>query len=163
MKKTLGEKISDLRKQRGMTQDELAEVMGVSSQAVSKWENNLSIPDLPILMEISNYFHISLDDLVKEKEETVSYVEKGDRKNVNEMFLRINVLTIKGDKVKVNIPLAIVKMAMELGLEMPEISGNQALKNLDLNLIIHMIENGAIGKLVEVESADGDIVEVFVE
>ena len=46
--KTLGTKISELRKTRGMTQDELAEKMGVSPQAVSKWENDLSMPDLLI-------------------------------------------------------------------------------------------------------------------
>ena len=46
--KTIGEKINTLRKQRNMTQDELAEKMGVSSQAVSKWEKDLSIPDMPV-------------------------------------------------------------------------------------------------------------------
>lgn len=163
MKKTLGEKISDLRKQRRMTQDELADVMGVSSQAVSKWENDLSIPDLPILMELSEYFHITLDDLVKEREETVRLIPEGDRKNINDMFLRINVLSVQGDKVKVNLPLALVKMAIDMGVEIPQINGSDALKNLDLNMIVRMIESGVIGKLVEVESADGDQVEVFVE
>ena len=163
MKRTLGEKISDLRKQRRMTQDELAEAMGVTSQAVSKWENDLSIPDLPILMEISEYFHISLDDLVKEKEETVRLVPEGDRKNINDMFLRVNVLSVAGDKVKVNLPLALVKMAIDMGVEIPQINGNDALKNLDLNMIVRMIESGVIGKLVEVESAEGDLVEVTVE
>ena len=47
--KALGTKISELRKARGMTQDELADKMGVSPQAVSKWENDLSMPDLPVL------------------------------------------------------------------------------------------------------------------
>lgn len=163
MKKTLGQKISDLRKQRGMTQDELADVMGVSSQAVSKWENDLSIPDLPILMELSNYFNISLDDLVKEREETVRLVPKGERKNINDMFLRVNVTTLQGDRVKVNLPLVLVKMAVDMGVEIPQINGNDVLKNLDLNMIIQMIESGAIGKLVEVDSADGDHVEVVVE
>lgn len=163
MKKTMGEKISQLRKQKGMTQDELAEVMNVTSQAVSKWENDLSIPDLSILLELSTYFHISLDDLLKEKEETVRYVSQENRKDINEMFLLVNVLTNRGDKVKVNLPMAIVKMALALGREIPEFNANAALKNIDLNLIIHMIENGAIGKLVEVETVDGDIVEVFVE
>ena len=46
--KSLGTKISELRKARSMTQDELAVKMGVSPQAVSKWENDLSMPDLPI-------------------------------------------------------------------------------------------------------------------
>ena len=48
--KALGTKISELRKARGMTQDELADKMGVSPQAVSKWENDLSMPDLPVLI-----------------------------------------------------------------------------------------------------------------
>ena len=63
MKKTMGEKINDLRKLRKMTQDELAEKMGVSSQAVSKWEKDLSIPDLPVLVELSEFFNVSLDEL----------------------------------------------------------------------------------------------------
>ena len=67
MKKTMGEKINDLRKLRKMTQDELAEKMGVSSQAVSKWEKDISIPDLPVLVELSEFFNISLDELVKER------------------------------------------------------------------------------------------------
>lgn len=163
MKKTLGQKISDLRKQRGMTQDELADIMGVSSQAVSKWENDLSIPDLPILMELSKYFHISLDDLVNEREETVRLVPEKERKNINDMFLRVNVTTIQGDRVKVNLPLALVKIAVDMGVEIPQINGTDVLKNLDLNMIIQMIESGAIGKLVEVDSADGDHVEVVVE
>lgn len=163
MKKTLGVKISDLRKQHKMTQDELAEKMGVSSQAVSKWENDLSIPDLPILMNLSEFFHVTLDDLVKEKEDAVHYVPGEQRKSINDMFLRVNVLTQTGDKVKVNLPLVLVKMAADMEIEIPQINGSDALKNLDLNMIITMIESGAIGKLVEVETATGDNVEVIVE
>lgn len=59
---TIGEKISALRKQRKMTQDELAEKMGVSSQAVSKWETNMSIPDLPSLINLADFFGITLDE-----------------------------------------------------------------------------------------------------
>ena len=53
--KSLGTKISELRKAGSMTQDDLAVKMGVSPQAVSKWENDLSMPDLPIL--ITFMFH----------------------------------------------------------------------------------------------------------
>ena len=163
MKKTLGEKINNLRKQKGMTQDDLAEKVGVSSQAVSKWEKNLSIPDLPILIELSDFFHITLDDLVKEKENTVCFVPKEERKNINDMFLRVNIESVQGDKVKVNLPLALVKMAVDMNIEIPQFNGIDILKGLDINMIISMIENGAIGKLVEIESSDGDIVEVTVE
>ncbi|WP_195985754.1 helix-turn-helix transcriptional regulator [Clostridium sp. D33t1_170424_F3] len=163
MKKTIGEKISDLRKQKKMTQDELAEKMGVSSQAVSKWETGLSIPDLPILIELSDFFHMSLDDLVKEKEEAVYLVPVEERKKIEEMFLRVNIHTVQGDKVKVNLPLAFVKMAAEMDLEIPQFNGSEILKALDFDLIISMIENGVLGRIVEVESSEGDIVEVTVE
>ncbi len=163
MKKTMGEKINDLRKLRKMTQDELAEKMGVSSQAVSKWEKDLSIPDLPVLVELSEFFNVSLDELVKERDETVRYVPMEARKNINEMFLRVNILSVEGDKVKVNLPLVFVKMAADMKIELPEFNGSEILKGLDLHMIISLIENGAIGKIVEIESSQGDIVEVMVE
>lgn len=163
MKKTMGEKINDLRKLRKMTQDELAEKMGVSSQAVSKWEKDISIPDLPILVELSEFFNVSLDELVKERDETVRYVPMEARKNINEMFLRVNILSVEGDKVKVNLPLVFVKMAADMKIELPEFNGSEILKGLDLHMIITLIENGAIGKIVEIESSQGDIVEVMVE
>lgn len=163
MKKSLGNSISDLRKQKRMTQDELAEKMSVSSQAVSKWENDLSIPDLPTLIQLSEYFHISLDDLVKERDDTVRYVPMKERKQINDMFLRVNVESVQGDIVKVNLPLAIVKMAAEMSIDIPQFNGKDILGGLDLEQLMNMIEAGAIGKLVEVKSVDGDIVEVYVE
>lgn len=161
--KTLGTKISDLRKARKMTQDELADEMGVSSQAVSKWENDLSIPDLPIIIQLAEFFHVTIDDLVREKEKTVELVAEEDRKNIENMFLRIYVDSKEGDRVRVNLPLALVKMAVEMGLDIPSLTNNPALQNLDLNMIMRMIESGVIGKLVEVDSAQGDHVEVIVE
>lgn len=161
MKRTLGEKINSLRKQRNMTQDELAEKMGVSSQAVSKWEKGLSIPDIPILIELSDFFHIALDDLLKE--DTVSFIPKEERKNINEMFLRVNVQSMQGDKVKINLPLALIKMAVDMDIEIPQFNGIDILKRIDINMIISMIESGVVGKLVEIESSEGDIVEVTVE
>lgn len=161
--KTIGEKINTLRKQRNMTQDELAEKMGVSSQAVSKWEKDLSIPDLPVLLELSDFFHISLDDLVKEKEDSVQLVPEGQRKDINEMLLRVNVHTVKGDKVRVNLPLALVKIASQMDMEMLQFKGSEVLKTLDLKAIVAMIESGVVGKIVEVESSEGNIVEVTVE
>lgn len=162
MKRSLGEKISELRKQQGMTQDELAEKMGVTSQAVSKWENDLSIPDLPVLVELSDYYHVSLDYLVREREETVRLVPEKSRKSLEDMLLRVHVLSAGGDKVKVNLPLALVKMAKELGMELPQLGGVK-LQELDLDMLVTLVEKGVMGKLVEVESADGDLVEVTVE
>ena len=115
--KALGTKISELRKARGMTQDELADKMGVSPQAVSKWENDLSMPDLPVLIELSDFFHISLDDFLKEKVQTVELLPEDKRKDIEQMFLRVYVDSENGDRVRVNLPLALVKMARDMGLD----------------------------------------------
>ena len=163
MKQTMGEKINSLRKQKKMTQDELAEKMGVSPQAVSKWEKDLSIPDLPILIGLSDFFHISLDALVREKEATVQLISAERQKDSREMFLRVNVDTAQGDRVKINLPLAFIKIAAEMNVEIPQFNGSELLRSLDLNMIISLIESGIIGKIVEVESGEGDFVEVIVE
>lgn len=161
--KTLGTKISELRKARNMTQDELAEKMGVSPQAVSKWENDLSMPDLPVLIALSDFFHISLDDLLKEKKPTVELIPEEKRKSIEQMFLRVYVDSDNGDRVRVNLPLALVKMARDMGLDIPQMTDNPMMQKIDLGMIMQLIESGVIGKLVEVDSANGDHVEVIVE
>ncbi len=62
--KTIGDRIKFHRKRLGMTQEQLAERMGVSAQAVSKWENNLSCPDITVLPELAAIFGISVDELL---------------------------------------------------------------------------------------------------
>lgn len=61
---SLGENIHRLRKERHMSQDDLAELLEVSRQSVSKWENNSATPELEKLMKMSQLFEISLDGLV---------------------------------------------------------------------------------------------------
>ncbi|MBQ6430254.1 MAG: helix-turn-helix transcriptional regulator [Oscillospiraceae bacterium] len=61
---TLGDRIKYHRKRLGMTQEQLAERMRVSAQAVSKWENNLSCPDISVLPELAGVFGISVDELL---------------------------------------------------------------------------------------------------
>ena len=60
----LHEKLQILRKNRGMTQEELAEVLFVSRTAVSKWESGRGYPSVDSLKEISNYFSITIDELL---------------------------------------------------------------------------------------------------
>lgn len=65
-----GEKLKSIRKQAGMTQEKLAEKLGVSRQAVTKWETDTGIPDIANIRVISDLFHISIDELLgNEKEE----------------------------------------------------------------------------------------------
>lgn len=161
--KTLGVKISELRKAKNLTQEELANQLNVSYQAVSKWENDLSIPDLPTLIQLSELFNVSLDDLVKERQQVVTYVEPKQQKSIDQLFLRVRVLSAEGDKVNVNLPLQLVKVAYDMGLNFSDMTNNPHAKSIDLEMIMKLIEKGAIGKLVDIQSADGDIVEVIVE
>ena len=64
MKKNFSNVFKDLRKQREMTQEQIAEVLGVSCQAISKWETNSSYPDISLLPIIADYFGVSVDCLL---------------------------------------------------------------------------------------------------
>ena len=61
----VGEKIKKIRKMAGMTQEELAEKMNVSRQTISKWEKEISSPDLESAIVLCELFVISLDDFLK--------------------------------------------------------------------------------------------------
>lgn len=63
----LSEKIYMLRRKNGLTQEQLAEKIGVSRQAISKWEGDLSTPELDKLIALSECFNISIDELTKEE------------------------------------------------------------------------------------------------
>lgn len=69
MKKTLGTIITELRKQHGMTQLELAEKMGVTDKAVSKWERDLSCPDINSIPQLAEILEVSVDDLMQVKKD----------------------------------------------------------------------------------------------
>ena len=66
---TLGEKLQTLRRSRGLSQEQLAEILEVSRQAVSKWENGDSTPDLDRLRAICTYFGVTTDYLIWEESE----------------------------------------------------------------------------------------------
>ena len=162
MNETIGNRISKYRKEKGMTQEELAGKLGVSSQAVSKWENDASCPDISLLPELCRILGISTDELLTGNTNEVRLVPVEQRKSLDELTLRVRINSAEGDKVRVNLPMSLVKVAMEIGVQI-NADGADALKNVDLEKVLKLVECGAIGKLVEVESADGDIVEVVVE
>jgi len=76
MKKTLGTMIAELRKQHGMTQLELAEKMGVTDKAVSKWERDLSCPDIHSLPNLAGILGVSLEELMQVKKEAEAPVSR---------------------------------------------------------------------------------------
>ena len=72
----LGETLKQLRKEREMTQEQLAEKLQVSRQSVSKWETHISVPDITALPIIARYFGITMDELFNYKLDALNYKER---------------------------------------------------------------------------------------
>lgn len=162
MQETFGQRLQRLRKNIGLTQEDVATKLNLTSQAVSKWENDVSAPDISVLVELSDILSVTLDELLDKQRET-TLVPQEQRKDINNMFFRIRVNSANGDKVNVNLPLALVKVIPDGAISMPQINGKDTLSNIDFEQLFALIEQGVVGKLIEVESADGDFVEVWVE
>lgn len=105
-KQTLGMMISSLRKERGMTQLELAEKMGVTDKAVSKWERDLSFPDINSIPKLAEVFDVSVDDLMQVKTETKENMNKNKVDEIIDTALKgigiamgiaVTVLSILGE------------------------------------------------------------------
>ena len=165
MDMTIGKRIAHFRKEKGLTQEELAGHMGISPQAVSKWENDQTCPDISALPKLAKLFGVTVDELLEGKEAlpAVRMLPPEQRKDIKDMLLRITVDSAEGDKIRVNLPMALMEIAMEIGMEMPQINGNEALKGIDMKKVLEMVRLGFVGNLVEVDSADGDRVRIFVE
>jgi transcriptional regulator with XRE-family HTH domain len=157
-----GKTMTDLRKKAGLTQEEVARKLNVSPQAVSKWENNTSMPDVMLLSKIASLFNTSIDTLLGRDRVQVVSVQSKNKHDLDKLIFKINILSHDGDKVKINLPMALVVIALETGLT-PQVDGKDILKQLDFKKIIALVEEGAIGRLVEIETKDGDKVEVVVE
>ncbi len=66
----IGKQIKDLRQRRGITQEDMAQQLGITAQAVSKWERGVTAPDIALLPDISAYFGVSIDELFALSDET---------------------------------------------------------------------------------------------
>lgn len=78
------EKLQELRKSRGLTQEELAEALYVSRTAVSKWESGRGYPSIDSLKEISSYFSVSIDELLS-GEKLLSIAERENKSNMQNL------------------------------------------------------------------------------
>lgn len=117
--KTLGEMISSLRKEKGMTQSELAEKMNVTDKAVSKWERNLSCPDVNTIPKLAEIFGISVDELFNAQKRKVN-----SNKKIDEI---INTALIG---VELAMGVCVVVLSV-----LKKIEGNSALTLLGVGLI----------------------------
>ena len=164
MNETFGQRFTKLRKEKNFTQEEIALKLNISAQAVSKWENDISMPDISILTSIADIFDITLDELLgREKKQDVILVNEEDKKDINKMVLRMKVVSSDGSKVNINIPIPLLKVCIESGMEIPQVNGSKHFSNIDIKQIYALIEQGVIGELMTVESSEGDKVVIVVE
>ncbi len=105
-KKTLGMMIASLRKENGMTQLELAEKMGVTDKAVSKWERDLSCPDVNSLPKLAEIFGISVDELMQIKAES----QTSEKKDITPMIHMI----LKAIALAMGVGVAVLSVLGEL-------------------------------------------------
>lgn len=162
MNTTLGKRISTLRREKELKQDELAEKLGVSSQAVSKWENDQTCPDISLLPLLANIFNISVDELLtgkKTESPSVKFLPESERKSIDDMMLRIVMTSADKDVVKINLPLPVIRALMENGVDLSYLTKNESIKTI----LINMIDQGAIGNIIEVDSFGGDKIQIWVE
>ena len=106
-KQTLGMMISTLRKEQGMTQLELADKMGVTDKAVSKWERDLSFPDINSIPKLAEIFGVSVDELMQVKTETK---ENLSRNKVDEFI----DTALKGIGIAMGIAVTVLSILGEL-------------------------------------------------
>lgn len=167
MEKTLGKKLYELRKSAELTQEAVSEYLGVSPQAVSKWENDFSCPDIMVLPKIAKLYGIRIDDLFGgEAAPAVQPDFTPPVKNTDvppeKMYLNVYVLSKAGDDVKVHIPFVLVRELVETGKNISGLFGAD-LSGVDLESVYRLVQNGTVGDLVTVTTQNGDTVRVVVE
>ena len=118
-KQTFGTLIATMRKERGMTQLELAEKMGVTDKAVSKWERDLSFPDVNTLPKLAEIFDVTVDELMQTKKEA--------KENVT------------GNKVSEIVALILKAIPLAMGIAVVVLS---VMKELETNTAIMMLGLG---------------------
>ena len=98
------EKLQELRKSRGMTQEELAEALFVSRAAVSKWESARGYPSIDSLKEIARYFSVTIDELLS-GEKLLSIAEKENNANIQKLCDRLFGMTDMGSVLLIILPV----------------------------------------------------------
>ncbi|WP_455684357.1 helix-turn-helix domain-containing protein [Thomasclavelia sp.] len=96
----IGKQLKEARIRSGLTQEKVSEKISVSRQTISNWENEKSYPDIISVIELSNLYSISLDDLLKGDQKMIEHLEessnvvKSNKKLIGAIFINIMLITI---------------------------------------------------------------------
>ena len=149
---TIGQNIAYFRKQKNMTQEELAEKMSVTAQAISKWECDTSYPDIITVRALSKTLGVSVTELL-EGISTLPQFKDAPQEIIDRRIVRIEVQT-EGTKIVTRFPVPAMKKAIENGTL-------EGLLDDDFEKvasILGMIDEGMTGRLVDVNTPDTQVV-----
>ena len=163
---TLGRRIQTLRREQALTQEILAERMGVTPQAVSKWENDLSCPDILSLPQLAKELHTSVDTLLTGESAAAPAVPA---KKPEELIVRISIHPEDDARVCLNLPFTAFRLGVMYDLISFTFHANEGdlyaeglareLAQVDFRSIVRLIEQGARGMLVNA----GDTLTIWTE
>ena len=113
---SLGKNIANLRKEKGLTQAELGDLLGVSNQAVSKWEMEMTMPDVMLLPQIANVLGVDLNDLYGTKKDIPEFSIAAPKLEDNTQDRRILNISAKveGVDVKIRMPAKALQSILDL-------------------------------------------------
>ncbi|MBO5938797.1 MAG: helix-turn-helix transcriptional regulator [Clostridia bacterium] len=118
MNQTLGQRISVLRKKKNLTQEELADLLSVSGQAVSKWEQDRSCPDILQLPTLAKFLGVTIDELLTgEVSATATIPQKNEEYADRLLCISIVIRTYVKD---LKLPLSLIEGAESLSCHFPE-------------------------------------------
>ena len=168
---SLGQRIAHLRKAQGFTQEALSEMIGVTPQAVSKWENSQSCPDIMTLPHLAKLLNVTIDALLTGEEPAAAPSGQPVRP-LEELIVRIMINEQDGNRFNVNLPFVVFKLGARFGMLSITWNGNggetsaeekaSILASLDFGTMVRMIESGVRGKLVDLDD-DGERLVIWTE
>ena len=148
MKNTIGQNIAYYRKKLGMTQEQLSAKMDVTPQAVSKWENDLSYPDLECVSRLARNLKTTVDSLINGEKTLPNENESKNKKRI----LTLNV-DAKTQKVTFRIPVELILKASETG-NLEKLTG----ANFPyIEMCLELIKSGTNGEILDIQSKQANV------
>ena len=149
---TIGQNIAELRKKKGLTQEELAEQMCVTAQAVSKWERDASYPDVTALSALAQALGVSVAAIV-EGEQSVPELKEADADTIARRVLVIKFhMGPANMDMKLQFPVTALKKMMENGMLLQMI-GEEDYPQVS-SMLESAVETGCVGPIMSVDNND---------
>ena len=116
----IGKFIASCRKEQGMTQANLAEKLGITDRAVSKWENGKSMPDSGIMLELCELLEINVNELLSGEKIDMNNYEEKTEENLRQVLNRVEKILKENRVLKLAITILLIIRAMFVAFEFGE-------------------------------------------